>query len=107
MSSAWTSHVKDYAKKHSVSYKEAMTAAKSTYTKATKTKESKEPKVHESGEAKMPAKRKSKKEEPKNDMPEVLTKAEKKESLVVKHEKEKRVGSAEAKGKKKKGLLMK
>ena len=106
MSSAWTSHVKDYAKKHSVSYKEAMTAAKSTYTKATKAKEPKETKAHEAGEAKAPVKRKSKKEEPKNDMPEVLTKAEKKESLVVKHEKEKRVSSAEAKGKKKKGLVM-
>lgn len=106
MSSAWTSHVKDYAKKHSVSYKEAMTAAKATYTKATKTKEPKETKAHEAGEAKMPAKRKSKKDEPKHDMPEVLTKAEAKEKLVVKHENGKRVSSAESKGKKKKGLLM-
>jgi hypothetical protein len=103
MSSAWTAHVKDYAKKNSVSYKEAMTAAKATYTKATKAKE---PKAHESGEAKAPVKRKSKKDEPKNDMPEVLAKGEKKDKLVVKHESGKRVSSAEAKGKKKKGMLM-
>ena len=102
MSSAWTSHVKDYAKKHSVSYKEAMTAAKSTYTKATKAKE---PKVHESGEAKAPVKRK-KKEEKKEDLPEMVMKADKKEKLVVKHEKGQRVEAAESKGKKKKGLLM-
>ena len=106
MSSAWTSHVKDYAKKNSVSYKEAMTAAKATYTKATKAKEPKESKAHEAGEAKAPVKRKSKKDEPKNDMPEVLAKGEKKDKLVVKHESGKRVESAESKGKKKKGLLM-
>ena len=30
---AWTDHVKNYAKKHNVSYKEAMTLSKSTYKK--------------------------------------------------------------------------
>jgi len=40
-------------------------------------------------------------------MPEMVVKAEKKESLVVKHEKEKRVESAEKKGKKKGTMLMK
>jgi len=31
--SAWITHVKNYAKKHNVSYKEAMTKAKTTYKK--------------------------------------------------------------------------
>jgi exonuclease III len=64
-----------------------------------------ETKAHEVGEAKMPAKKK-KKEEKKQEMPAIVAKAEKREKLVVKREKEKRVESAEAKGKKKMTPLM-
>jgi hypothetical protein len=100
--SSWTDHVKDYAKKHSVSYKEAMSSAKSTYTKSTKAKE---PKMKEAGEAKMPGKKK-KNQEQKEEMPDMVSKPQKREKLVVKYEKEKRVESAEAKGKKKKGAVL-
>ncbi len=100
--SSWVQHVKAVQQKEGISYKAAMSKAKESYKKPEKS----ESKAHEAGEAKMPAKRKSKKDEPKHDMPEVLTKAEAKEKLVVKHENGKRVSSAESKGKKKKGLLM-
>ena len=100
--SSWTDHVKDYAKKHSVTYKEAMSSAKATYTKSTKAKESK---VKEAGETTMPKKKKEKKEE-KQEMPDMVSKAEKREKLVVKHDKGKRVESAESKGKKKATPLM-
>ena len=33
MQSSWIMHVKAYAKKHNISYKEAMKKAKETYTK--------------------------------------------------------------------------
>ena len=56
--SSWVSHVKKVASEKGISYKEAMTSAKSTYTKATKTKEPKETKAHEAGESKMPGKKK-------------------------------------------------
>lgn len=36
-SSAWTDHVRAYAKEHNMSYKQAMSAAKDSYTKTTKT----------------------------------------------------------------------
>ena len=103
MVSAWVQHVKDVQKKEGITYKAAMTQAKDSYKKPEKG----ETKAQEAGEAKMPAKRKSKKEEPKHDMPEVVVKAESKEKLVMKNEKGKRVGSAEEKSKKKPSLLMK
>lgn len=100
MVSSWVEHVKDFQKKNGITYKAAMVQAKDSYKKP-------ESKAHEAGEAKMPAKRKSKKEaEPKHEMPEVVVKAEKKEKLVVKHETGKRVSSAEKKGKKPAGLVM-
>lgn len=100
MVSSWVEHVKDFQKKNGITYKAAMVQAKDSYKKP-------ESKAHEAGEAKMPAKRKSKKEaEPKHEMPEVVVKSEKREKLVVKHEKEQRVSSAESKGKKKKGPVM-
>jgi uncharacterized protein YdaU (DUF1376 family) len=71
------------------------------HSKSTKAKE---PKVKEAGEAKMPRKKKEKEE--KQEMPDMVSKAEKREKLVVKHEKEKRVESAEAKGKGKKGAVL-
>lgn len=98
MSAAWISHVKTYAAKNKVSYKDALKGAGATYTKTSKPKESK---AHEAGEAKMPAKRK-KKEEKKEEMPEILGKAEKKDKLVMKRDEKKRVEAAEAKGKTKK-----
>lgn len=103
--SSWTTHVKEFAKKNSISYKDALKGAGATYTKATKAKETKEPKVQEAGEAKMPVKRK-KKEEKKEEMPAIVAKAEKRDKLVVKHEEKKRVESAEAKGKGKKGAVL-
>jgi len=54
----------------------------------------------------MPAKRK-KKEEKKEEMPEILGKAEKKDKLVMKRDEKKRVEAAEAKGKRKMSPLMK
>jgi len=103
--SSWVAHVKSVQAKEGISYKAAMTKAKESYKKPEKV-EKKESKAQESGEAKMPGKRKSKKDEPKNDMPEAMSKGEKKDKLVVKYESGKRVSSAEAKGKKKKGMLM-
>ncbi len=95
----WVSHVKAYAAKNKVSYKEAMSAAKASYTKTTKAKEPKEKKAKESKEAKTPVKRK-KKEEKQEEMPEIVGKSEKHDKLVVKHEKEKRMdGITKVKGK--------
>jgi hypothetical protein len=90
--SDWTTHVKAYAAKNKVSYKDALKAASASYTKATKTKEpkAKEPKAKESKEAKMPSKKK-KKEEKKEEMPEIVGKGAKHDKLVVEHEKEKRM----------------
>ncbi len=88
--SDWTTHVKAYAAKNKVSYKDALKAASASYTKATKTKEPKEKKAKESKEAKAPVKRK-KKEEKKEEMPEIVGKGEKHDKLVVEHEKEKRM----------------
>lgn len=103
MVSSWVEHVKDFQKKNGITYKAAMVQAKDSYTKPVKG----ESKAHEASEAKPAVKRKSKKEaEPKHEMPEVVVKSEKREKLVVKHEKEQRVSSAESKGKKKKGLVM-
>lgn len=102
MVSAWVEHVKDVQKREGITYKAAMSKAKDSYKKPEKA----ETKAHEAGEAKMPAKRKSKKEEAKHDMPEVVVKAEKKEKLIVKHETGKRVSSAEKKGKKPAAVVM-
>ena len=101
--SSWVQHVKAVQAKEGISYKAAMSKAKESYTKP----EKKETKAHEAGEAKMPAKRKSKKEEKKEELPEMVMKAEKKEKLAGKYENEKRVESAEKKGKKKPSMLMK
>tara|TARA_R110002126_G_scaffold285685_1_gene436208 strand:- start:1697 stop:2008 length:312 start_codon:yes stop_codon:yes gene_type:complete len=87
---SWVEHVKAYATKNKVSYKDALKSAGASYTKATKTKEPKEKKAKESKEAKAPVKRK-KKEEKKEEMPEIVGKGEKHDKLVVEHEKEKRM----------------
>jgi len=96
--SSWVQHVKAVQAKEGISYKAAMSKAKESYKKPEKAE------MHEAGEAKMPAKRK-KKEEKKEDLPEMVMKAEKKEKLAGKYEKEKRVESAEKKGKKKSTML--
>ena len=100
------SHVKKVSSEKGISYKEAMSVAKSTYSKPAKAKVTKEPKVKEAGEAKAPAKKKKEKKEEKQEMPDMVSKAEKREKLVVKHDKGKRVESAESKGKKKATPLM-
>ena len=98
--SSWTEHVKAYAAKNKVSYKDALKSAGSSYTKTTKAKEPKEKEVKEAGEAKTPVKRK-KKEQKQEEMPEIVGKAEKHDKLVVKHEKEKRMEAiTKVKGKK-------
>ena len=38
MANSWIEHVKQYAKSHNVSYKQALKGAKSSYTKTTATK---------------------------------------------------------------------
>jgi hypothetical protein len=89
--SSWTEHVKAYAAKNKVSYKDALKSAGSSYTKTTKAKGEtpKAPsKAKESKEAKTPVKRK-KKEEKQEEMPEIVGKAEKHDKLVVEHEKKK------------------
>ena len=104
---SWVEHVKSYAAKNKVSYKDALKAAGASYTKTTKAKEPKEKKAHEAKEAKMPSKKK-KKEEKEEEMPEILVKAEKHDKLVVKHEKEKRMeGITKVKGKAKEAALLK
>jgi hypothetical protein len=101
--SDWVSHVKKVSSEKGISYKEAMSVAKSTYSKPAKAKTTKEPKVKEAGEAKMPRKKKEKEE--KQEMPDMVSKAEHREKLVVKHDKGKRVESAEKKSKKKEPLM--
>ena len=102
---SWVEHVKSYAAKNKVSYKDALKAAGASYTKTTKAKEPKEKK--EAKEAKMPSKKK-KKEEKEEEMPEILVKAEKHDKLVVKHEKEKRMeGITKVKSKAKEAALLK
>jgi len=59
--SSWVQHVKAVQAKEGISYKAAMSKAKDSYKKPEKS-EKKESKMSEAGEAKMPAKRKSKKE---------------------------------------------
>lgn len=103
--SSWVSHVKKVSSEKGISYKEAMSVAKSTYSKPAKEKATKEPKVKEAGETTMPKKKKEKKED-KQEMPDMVSKAEHREKLVVKHDKGKRVESAEAKGKKKKAAVL-
>tara|TARA_R110000868_G_scaffold400185_2_gene674395 strand:- start:406 stop:717 length:312 start_codon:yes stop_codon:yes gene_type:complete len=102
--SSWTDHVKAYAAKNKVSYKDALKSAGATYTKTSKPKESK---AHEAKEAKMPAKKKKKEEKKEEEMPELAGKAEKRDKLVAKYEKEKSIKEAEVKIKKKPTLLMK
>jgi hypothetical protein len=98
--SSWTEHVKAYAAKNKVSYKDALKSAGSSYTKTTKAKGETPKAKKEAGEAKAPVKRK-KKEEKQEEMPEIVGKAEKHDKLVVKHEKEKRMeGITKVKGKK-------
>ena len=87
---SWVEHVKAYAAKNKVSYKDALKAAGTSYTKATKAKEPKEKKVKEAGEAKAPVKRKKKEEKKEEEMPEILAKGEKHDKLVVQHETKKR-----------------
>ena len=90
---AWTDHVKAYAKKHSISYKEAMMKAKESYKpKEGEKMEKKEPKEkkerkskHEKGETK-------KEEKEEHEMP----KGEMQDGKKMKHTQKKRVSSAEA-----------
>lgn len=108
--SDWTTHVKAYAAKNKVSYKDALKAASASYTKTTKAKGETTratPKKKEAGEAKMPSKKK-KKEEKEEEMPEIVGKAEKHDKLVVKYEKEKRMeGITKVKSKAKEAALLK
>ena len=106
---SWVEHVKAYAAKNKVSYKDALKAAGSSYTKATKsetTRASAKKKAVEG--ASPPAKRKKKEQKKEEEMPEILAKGEKHDKLVVKHEKEKRMeGMTKVKSKVKESALLK
>ena len=101
---AWTSHVKEYAEKNKVSYKEAMTAAKGTYTKAAQT--TKAP-TDKAPAAEMPAKKpRSKSKKGETTMPDKVKKAEKHDELKGDYEKGERVEEAKKVSKKKPMPLM-
>ena len=84
--SAWTEHVKAYAEKHKVSYKQAMKDAAASYEKG----EKKESKPREPKAPKEPKEKKEKTEKP------MMEKAEHKDGMKVAHEKKKREGAAAA-----------
>ena len=89
--SAWTEHVKAYAEKHKVSYKQAMRDAAASYEKAEKPAgEKKESKPREPKEPKEPKEKKEKTEKP------MMEKAEHKDGMKVAHEKKTREGAAAA-----------
>ena len=86
----WTEHVKSYAEKNGVSYKEAMTAAKGSYTY---------PKTPPAADMPKKPRAPSKKEETK--MPDTVKKAEKRDELASGYEKGDRVEKAKHVSKKK------
>jgi hypothetical protein len=93
---AWTDHVKAYAKKNGISYKEAMMKAKESYKpKEGEKMEKKESKPREKKE-------KMEKKEKEYEKPE----GEKVDDMKVKHTQKKRVKSAESLKPKKMAQLM-
>jgi hypothetical protein len=87
--SKWTEHVKAYAEKHKVSYKQAMRDAAASYEKGEKkVGEKKESKPREPKEKKEPKTKHEKAETP------MMEKAEHKDGMKVAHEKKKREGAA-------------
>ena len=101
---AWTEHVKAYAAKNNVSYKEAMSSAKGTYTKAAQT--TKAP-ADKAPAAEMPAKKpRSKSKKGETTMPDKVKKAEKHDELKGDYEKGERVEAAKKVSKKKPMPLM-
>lgn len=106
----WTEHVKAYASKNGVSYKDAMTCSRSTYTKvATKTTKPSEPKEPKTTKAKVDCpevckcKGKKKCNKPTADM---LKKGEVHDELKSNYEKGERDESAKRISKKKPMALM-
>jgi hypothetical protein len=110
--SKWTEHVKAYAEKHKISYKEAMVAAKDSYKPEKSEKKSpemkKSPEKKEKKEKKEKGEKKEKKEEGEKEhkMPKVLEKGGEYDNLKKKHEHKKREMSAEALQTKKNKILM-
>jgi len=90
---AWTMHVKQYAEKNGVSYKEAMTAAKGSYTKA--------PKTTAAPAADMPKKPRAPSKKGSTEMPATVKKAEKRDELASSYEKGDRAEKAKRVSKKK------
>ena len=103
MVTAWTEHVKAYAAKNNVTYKEAMVAAKGTYTKPAQTA-----KAPAAPAADMPAKKPRAKSTKKGEtaMPDKVKKAEKHDELKDNYEKNERVEEAKKVSKKKPLPLM-
>lgn len=100
---AWTDHCKEYAQKHGITYKQAMTEAKGSYTKTTPAKSApKDTAASASEKVAKPAK-KDKKE--KTEMPDKVKKAEKHDTLKNDYEKGERVESAKKVSKSKKAPL--
>tara|TARA_R110000868_G_scaffold15321_1_gene69744 strand:- start:4718 stop:5029 length:312 start_codon:yes stop_codon:yes gene_type:complete len=97
---AWTDHCKEYAQKHGITYKQAMTEAKGSYTKTTTAKSA--PKDTTTSASEKPAK-KDKKE--KTEMPDKVKKAEKHDALKNDYEKGERVESAKKVSKSKKAPM--
>jgi hypothetical protein len=91
---AWTEHVKAYAQKNGISYKQAMTEAKTSYTKSTA-----EPKA--TSASGMPAKKEKSAKKEKTEMPDKVKRAEKRDTLKNNYEKGERVESAKKVSKKK------
>lgn len=93
MPSAWVEHIRKYAEKNKVSYKQAMKDAAASYEKGEK-KEAKEPKAPKAPKApKEPKEPKEKKEKTEKPM---MEKAEHKDGMKVAHEKKTREGAAAA-----------
>jgi hypothetical protein len=97
---AWTEHVKAYAQKNGISYKEAMTEAKGSYTKTASS-----PKEPASSGAEKPAKAPKKDKKEKTEMPDKVKKAEKRDTLKNNYEKDQRVDSAKKVSKSKKAPM--
>jgi hypothetical protein len=96
----WTDHVKKFASKNGISYKEAMTKAKESY-KPKETGKMKEPKEKKESKPRE-KKEKMEKKEKEYEKPE----GEKVDEMKVKHTQKKRVSSAEAMKPKKMAQLM-
>jgi hypothetical protein len=97
---AWTEHVKAYSQKNGISYKQAMTEAKGSYTKTGAAKSA--PNDTTTSASTKPAK-KDKKE--KTEMPDKVKKAEKHDTLKNNYEKDERVESAKKVSKSKKAPM--